>query len=248
MLLWYYTYQVKLRWYQRHWKATDTLKSKVLSAVLPALRTQLAPDCSNSGLSHWAAVPGTPEGLKGCQSCITDIQTGLQGNSSGQHAGWYSAPQKAGQTQLSASLGDGNMLFIYLFFPSKGHFHTLPSTLKVRRGIVKWNCCFWNCDKMSSLSFLVWVGSFMFQLLLHIPGLPWLRSFQKWSLSQPPILWNIQCPKLESLLFFCQWFFARQSSAFCNSDFLNLKLKIFILLKSRIHGEELFPWRSTEGK
>lgn len=136
----------------------------------------------------------------------------------------------------------------YLFFPSRGHFHTLPSTLKASSGILKWNGCFWNCVKMSSLSFLVWVASFMFQLLLHIPGLRWLRSFRKWSLSQPPILWNIQCLKLESLLFFCQWFFARQSSAYCNSDFLNLKLKIFILLKSRIRGEESFPWRSTEGK
>lgn len=72
--------------------------------------------------------------------------------------------------------------FYLFFFPSKGHFHTLPSTLKASRSIVKWNGCFWNCDKMSSLSFLVWVVSFMFQLLLHIPGLSWLRSFRKWSL------------------------------------------------------------------
>lgn len=155
---------------------------------------------------------------------------------------------KVGQTEQSASSGDGSMLFVYLFFLSKGHFHTLQKTLKASRGTVKRNGCFWNCDKMSSLSFLVWVVSFVFQLLLHIPGLTQLQSFRKWSLSQPPILWNIQCPKLESLLFFCQWFFVRQSSAYCNSDFLNLKLKIFILLKSRIHEEELFPWRSTEGK
>lgn len=63
-------------------------------------------------------------------------------------------------------------LFIQFFFPSRRHFPTLPSALEPSRGTVKWNICFGNGDKTSSVSFLVWVASFEFQLLLRIPGLP----------------------------------------------------------------------------
>lgn len=168
----------------------------------------------------------------------------------------WSIPHGSDKAERSASLGDSYSLSIHLF-------SLLPSLSPTPRNIpilctraqkpsrhcdVQQLFCDRDRNEQLVLSGLSWKSRVSAPPSHSRPAQAPLQRFQKWSLSQLVILWNTHCPKPGSLLSSCQWLCAPPFSACCSSGFLNIKVKIFILLKSRIHEEGSFPWRSTEGK
>lgn len=203
--------------------------------------------CDSAGTCCWTALPGTREGPRGCVRAA--LQTHISGLSQDSTQTWGTPTAQLNRAITILRWWECTC-HSSLLFPRLRDFCTLPksSEAQQRHCEMKQPVPQQRQNEQLFLSSPSWEFHISAPPSHSRPAQAPLQRFWKWRLSQLLILWNTQCPKPGSLLSFCRWFCVPPFSACYNSDFLNLKSKIFILLKSRIHEEGSFPWRSTEGK